>query len=308
MSYNYNNINIFKSHQVIVDDDNLLVIDNNERVAKKIEHLAEQMVKEAHDAESQDILEGFTTGLDAEQVEALTSDAEEAPPAILKAASAPADAAEGERNTSAEALAVVSAQAEEMLAAARREAESIKSHALAEVQADIEKLRQTTLEEAKARGYEEGYQTGIGEVEEQKRSLSEEKKRMEAEYQQMVDELEPKFVDVLTDIYEKVFSVDLKKQHDIIMHLLTSTMHKIEGSSSYLIHVSKEDYSYVNLKKNEVLTTVLPANASIEVVEDLTLDANDCIIETDGGVFDCGLGTQLEDLSQKLKLLSYRRN
>ena len=303
----YNNINIFKSYQVVVNDEDKLVIDNNEKVAKKIEYLSEQIVKEASSAAAEDILEGFTTGLDAEQVEALTSDTEEELPAVIKAA--PAETTAQEQKTSApDALAVVSAQAEEMLAAARREAESIRSNALMEVHTEIENLRKTTLEEAKAQGYEEGYQTGISEVEEQKARLLEEKKQLEAEYQQLIDDLEPKFVETLTDIYEKVFQVDLKKQHDIVIHLLSSTLHKIEGSGNYLIHVSKEDYSYVNLKKKDVLASVLSPNASVEVVEDMTLEPNDCIIETDGGVFDCGLGTQLEDLSQKLRLLSYRKN
>lgn len=144
-------------------------------------------------------------------------------------------------------------------------------------------------------------------MEEQKNQLAQERKRLEAEYQDLVEELEPRFVEALTDIYEKVFRVDLKKEQNIIMHLISSTMHKIEGSNTYLIHVSKEDYPYVSMKKNEVLVTSVSANASVEIVEDMTLGANDCIIETDGGVFDCGLGTQLEELSQKLRLLSYTK-
>ena len=30
------------------------------------------------------------------------------------------------------------------------------------------------------------------------------------------------------------------------------------------------------------------------------------MVETDGGVFDCGLGTELEELTKKLKLLSWQ--
>jgi flagellar assembly protein FliH len=33
----------------------------------------------------------------------------------------------------------------------------------------------------------------------------------------------------------------------------------------------------------------------------------ECIIETDGGVFDCSVGVELEELSRKLKLLSFER-
>lgn len=309
----YNTMGIYKFHQVVVRDQEKLVIDNNEKVAKKIEYLTEQMMKEAAAAENTELLDGFSSGLEAEKVEALTAEGEEDLPAVIKAApseteeTAPVQS-QPARQSAGEALAIVSAQAEEMLSAARREAENIKSHALIEVQVEIENLRRTAMEEARVQGYEDGYQEAVAQVEQERASLLEQKKKMEDEYQQMVSDLEPKFIDTLTDIYEKVFRVDLKKEQDIIMHLISSTMQKIEGSSNYLIHVSKEDYSYVNLKKQDVLVPVVSPNAAIEVVEDITLGANDCIIETDGGVFDCGLGTQLEDLAQKLKLLSYRRN
>ena len=209
--------------------------------------------------------------------------------------------------TSADALAIVSAQAQEVLEAARREAENLKSQAMIEVQQELEAMKNRAYEEGKAQGYDDGYGEAVAQVEEQKNQLAQERKRLEAEYQDLVEELEPRFVEALTDIYEKVFRVDLKKEQNIIMHLISSTMHKIEGSNTYLIHVSKEDYPYVSMKKNEVLVTSVSANASVEIVEDMTLGANDCIIETDGGVFDCGLGTQLEELSQKLRLLSYTK-
>lgn len=291
--------NIFKFNQVIVQNEDTLVIDNNEKVAKRIEYLEELMLKEAKDGEIPDSLDGFTSGLDAEQVEALTADldTEEEPSPIIKA----------EKNDLAEALSIVSAQAQEMLEAARREAENIKSQALIEAQSEIEQLRRDTYEEARSQGYDNGYNEAMAQVEQQKEKLLEEHRKLEAEYQELIDDLEPKFVETLTDIYEKVFQIDLKKEHDIVMHLISSTMHKIEGNSNYLIHVSKEDYPYVNLKKNETLASAVSMNAQIEIVEDVTLGPNDCIIETDGGVFDCGLGTQLEELSQKLKLLSYKR-
>lgn len=40
-------------------------------------------------------------------------------------------------------------------------------------------------------------------------------------------------------------------------------------------------------------------------MKDITLGKGECLIETEGGIFDCGLGTQLSELRQKLKLLSY---
>ena len=282
--------NIYKFHQVNFNEDTLL-IDNNEKIAKKIESLEPQMLKRAVGNSDEEPVDGFLSGLDAEQVDALLSG--------LPEDNIPAGGEDSLENGSTgqsqdasqsagEALALVSAQGQEIIAEAKEEAEKIKEDALRDAQAEIEMLRQSAYEEAKGEGYEAGYKEAIKQVEQQKMQLLEERRQLEEEYQELADNLEPKFVEALTDIYEKVFQVDLQKEHDILMHLIASTMHKMEGSSNYLIHVSKEDYSYVNSKKEELIAASVSANASIELVEDITLGPNDCIIETDGGIFDCG--------------------
>ncbi|NLL77997.1 MAG: hypothetical protein GX235_12265 [Clostridiales bacterium] len=293
--------NIYKFNQVILQNDDALMIDNNEKVAKKIEYLEKLMLKEAKSDDDRDTLDGFSTGLNAEQVDALIADEED--DSVVKASSG----RETEMKASSEALQAVSEQAQRILEEAHSEAESIRSEVMTKAQLEGEELRQRAYEEGKEQGYEAGYNEGVAQIEKQRKRLEEEKIRLEKEYQELVKTLEPKFVETLTDIYEKIFKVDLTKERDIIMHLLSSAMHKIEGSSSYLIHVSKEDYPYVSMKKEELLVSAVPSNASIEIVEDITLGLNDCMIETDGGVFDCGLGTQLEELTQKLRLLSYTK-
>lgn len=312
--YNYNNNNnsynnIYKFHQVNLQADDMLLIDNNEKIAKKIDSLGSQMMKDERfdGSRGEDPLDGFSSGLDPDEVDALLGELENGSgdENIFDQPQEQGETFEPFQD-SGEALSLISAQAQEILASARKEADSIKSGALVEAQVEIENLRQSTYEEARAQGYDEGYHEAIEQVERQKQQLVNEQKRLEDEYQELVRSLEPKFVETLTDIYEKVFQIDLQKEHDIIMHLIASTMHKIEGNSNYLIHVSKEDYPYVNMKKNEMLLSSVSANASVELVEDMTLGPNDCIIETDGGIFDCGLGTQLEELTQKLRLLSYR--
>lgn len=74
-----------------------------------------------------------------------------------------------------------------------------------------------------------------------------------------------------------------------------------------MLHVSKEDYPYVSMQKKQIMAGAVSANSFVEVVEDITLSQNECLIETDNGVFDCGLGTQLSELKQKLRLLSYEK-
>ena len=73
-----------------------------------------------------------------------------------------------------------------------------------------------------------------------------------------------------------------------------------------MIHVSKEDFGYVTMQKKDLLEGI-PGSDTIEIIEDMTLTPNECMIETDGGIFDCSLGTQLQGLMKELKLLSYEK-
>lgn len=293
--------NIYKFNQITVQNDDALMIDNNEKVAKKIEYLEGLMLKEAGSESGTDTLGSFSSGLNAGQVDALLADDEGG--SVIKAVQP--ENAEGE--DAGESLQTVSAQVQEILDKAHGEAEDIKSEALARAQQESEELKQRAFEEGKVKGYDDGYNEGMAKIEAQRKKLEEERVSLEKDYQELVKTLEPRFVESLTDIYEKIFKVDLAKEQNIIVHLISTAMHKIEGGSNYLIHVSKEDYSYVSMKKEELLASAVSSGASIEIVEDITLCSNECMIETDGGVFDCGLGTQLEELSQKLRLLSYAK-
>ncbi len=293
--------NIYKFNQITVQNDDALMIDNNEKVAKKIEYLEGLLLTEAGSESGTDTLGGFSSGLNAGQVDALLADDEGG--SVIKAAQP--ENAEGE--DTGESLQAVSAQVQEMLDRARSEAEDIKSEVLAGAQRESEELKQRAFEEGKVKGYDDGYNEGMAKIEAQRKKLEEERVSLEKDYQELVKTLEPRFIENLTDIYEKIFKVDLAKEQDIIVHLISTAMHKIEGSSNYLIHVSKEDYSYVSMKKEELLASAVSSGASVEIVEDITLCSNECMIETDGGIFDCGLGTQLEELSQKLRLLSYSK-
>ena len=50
------------------------------------------------------------------------------------------------------------------------------------------------------------------------------------------------------------------------------------------------------------LVAGLAISSAVDIIEDLTLAKGECFIEADGGIFDCGLGTQLKELRKKLKV------
>lgn len=188
-------------------------------------------------------------------------------------------------------------EANALLAEAQSKADQIKEETARE--------RERVLEEARQQGYEEGCARARQELEREKAGLQAERRQMEAEYDALVAQVEPEMIKHITGIYEHVFQVDLSSNREILEYLITTAMSRAEGSRNFLLHISKEDYSYVSTRKQQLQSTV-GENAVMEIIEDMTLSRNECMIETENGIIDCGLGTQLAELSRKLKLLSYQ--
>ena len=109
----------------------------------------------------------------------------------------------------------------------------------------------------------------------------------------------------ITGIYEHIFQVELSSHRELLTSLISSVLHNLEGSRSFIIHVSRDDYPYVSMQKKQLAAGVVSENTSVDVVEDLTLGRNACMIETENGIFDCGLGTQLSELKRQLMLLAW---
>ena len=280
--------NLLKRGFTKLVEEDTRVIDMNGLVAKRIRELSAKMQQEEGT--------GFVSGLAADKVEALVTDNENgegAPQTSGNVIKAGEDLQKLKEEAEAEAQKIVEdarAQAACILEDARTQAEAQKADVL-------EQARRQGQQEAKA----EADRT------EAQRTAEYQKKEagLEAEYQKMIDELEPKFVDTITGIYEHIFHVDLHSYREILCYLISSTMRKTEDNRSFLVHVSKEDYPYVSMQKKQIMTGATSPNSTVEIVEDITLGKGECLIETESGIFDCGLGTQLSELRQKLKLLSY---
>ena len=252
-----------------------IIIDTNELALKRLEAIKASMKQSANEGSA----DGFVQGLNAETVELLLTDEEELGPALIKA----------NAHNPEKILADANAEAEAIIQNANARAESILADAKMQAQRALIKA----VEEGKVQGYNEGSQSAMAEL--------------EKIYQKQLDSMEPELVDVITGIYEHIFHVELRSYREILTHLISTTMRKVDGSKNFIIHVSKEDYPFVSMQKKQLAAGVASSSSNVEVVEDMTLTRNECMIETEGGIFDCGLGTQMHELRQRLQLLAYQK-
>lgn len=292
--------NLLKMGFTNVQNDERRVIDSNDLAARRIEELAQKMALEAQAGSmggedgSED---GFMAGLSAEQVEGLLSDDEGGSNVIKANANADRE----------QILSDAQQEAEELLTQAREQAEAEAEQILSDARAQAEAARESITVQARQQGYQEGMHQAEMELARKEQALKERLQAMEAEYEGFVEQLEPRFVDAITGVYEHLFQVELSSYRGILMNLIAATVRQVEGRD-FLVHVSAEDYPYVSMEKKTLTEALASPNATLELVEDITLQHNECMIETEGGIYDCGLGTQLSELAQKLKLLSYEKH
>lgn len=177
---------------------------------------------------------------------------------------------------------------------------------LTDANTEAEKIKQDARILGYQEGYEEASQKADKELTEKKAALELERDQLKKEYEEKVQELEPRFAELFCDLYRHIFQVDFSNYKDIVSQLIISTFQGIDSGKNFIIHVSKADYERVNEQK-KVLQEMVVNNGTIEIIEDYTLKETECLIETDGGIIDCSLDTQLSQLEKEIKLLAYKR-
>lgn len=193
----------------------------------------------------------------------------------------------------------VNKEAERILEEANANAASIIEEA--KIRAEI--LTQEIKKKAEKDGFQEGFKKGTAEIENQKQQLMEERAQQESEYKRQLELLEPELIRVILEVFSKVLHVSLEDKEDVIQHLVTNAVAHIDNSYEFIIRVSKEDYPALKKSKDQIFEEI-PRISTLEIIKDSSLKKNQCLIETDGGVFDCSIDTQLEKLISDIKVLS----
>ena len=282
--------NLYKAGFVHLGED-ARVIDMNAILEKRLKEEAERRSRQP-EHELVAAQDGFTEGLNAEKVDVLLEPDAEA--ASLQNASIQEQ----------EQLKQEIEEARNELASLQAQIEQEKEQA----QLEIDQMKAKAFEEANEQGYQEGYRKGLDSVQELQKQCEDERLQQEQEYQKKLEEMEPLMVDTLCDVYSHIFKVEVKEHKELVLKLLQDTLLKVDGTGSIIVHVAKEDYAYVQEQKGALLEEAGMQSGSVEIVSDAALARAQCMIETEGGVYDCSLDTELAELKRRLMLLAYQKS
>lgn len=258
------------------------IIDYNELIKLKLKNIAND--RENHGNVDAD---GFVNGLKADVVEQLLTGSDE----------------DGETAQSQED---VNNQIAAALEEANEQAQTIRDEAN-EVLAQAHMEARKIIEDAKRTGYEQGAQNAREEynakADELERDYEAKKAQLEKEYNDMKASMEPELVETITEVFKKITYTVAEDNKDIIIGLINGVMKNTDISNEFIIKVSPEDYKFLVNNQGKIYCSV-SKEVTMDIVEDATMKKNQCIIESDTGVYDCSLDIELNNLIEDIKLLS----
>ncbi len=276
--------NLLKQGSVISKTER--VIDYNELIRAKLQSILESKDNASANPDN------FVSGLNADVVEELLTDDQESQENAMAAAQANIDAQKAQAKQMQDA-------AEQMVAEANKKSDSIIS--------DARTQSMVIMNNAREQGYEEGMKQADEEIAKHKAQLDAElarhKAALNAEYEQLKQQMEPELVSVLTEVFRKVTLTVAEDNQEVILHLINGVLKNAEKSREFIIKTSPEDYKFLVSNQGKLYLN-MNKEVTLDIVEDINLKHNECLVETDGGVFNCSLDIELNNLIKKIKLLS----
>ena len=205
---------------------------------------------------------------------------------------------------------------EEILEQARIDSEAIIARAQAEalqITSDANRRADMLFEQKKQLGYQEGVSRLQDEILERKAKLQEEFEQKELELQQMaqalqmdyeakLEVLEADMVDVMIQVFHKVFNIQFDNKKQILLHLIKDTMLGIDACKEFVVRVADGNYKFIESHVADIKEKI-GNDVSIDVVNDRNLEEDDCIIETATGVYNCSIDMVLSNLEKDIKSL-----
>jgi len=192
--------------------------------------------------------------------------------------------------------------AEQAAASAKQILDNAKSSAqkiLADARTESAALAQKAEDAARIKGYDEGYLAGeaaaaalTGEAQ----TVLENARR---EREVILASAEPEMVDLVVKSIQKLLTDTIAYHPDTILYIIRKGLAAATMGGDIKIRVSAEDYETVHENREQILA-LAGGEAGNALVKDAALSPGDCVIETDYGNIDCGLGQQFESLKENL--------
>ncbi len=190
-------------------------------------------------------------------------------------------------------------QAEAIIGSARLEAEEI----LEEARQQADAFRESARHEGYDEGFLQGQAQAVAKAEEAREEYERQLESMRLDYEAKEQGMERELVEVISDVISRAFLAEMSDDRDVMLHLVDQALSHAENSREFLIRVNEANFEFLSEHKSELQEKV-GAGIKLDLIKDPLMDEGACMIETDGGVFDVSMDTQMRNLIKKIRGLS----
>ncbi len=171
------------------------------------------------------------------------------------------------------------------------------------IESEIQDKETQILNDARKRGYQDGWDEGI-------KKGSEEVKRLIERIQIILDtaiqkrneifvETEQQIIGLVLLIAKKVIKVISENQKNVVINNVIQALRKLKSRGEVAIRVNLSDLELTSQHKRDFIEMV-EGIKSIKILEDSTVDRGGCIIDTDFGSIDARISSQLHEIEDKI--------
>lgn len=278
-----------------MENDDKKIIDSNEAVTIKLEQIRKTITNKRGGKGD------FSLGLNPENVEELLT-GENGENILEEAGEQAAYTIEPDED--------MLRMADNIIAEAKAKAKSIVQSAemdAARLVADAGNEAEAVKKAAHEEGFKQGRNDGVKSLNDEKQKLeaeyNEKAKELSVQYEKKVKEIEPELVEVMIDVFSSITKELSADRKDMILTLIDKVISGTEASKNYIIKVCKEDAAFLRENRDSIMKRI-GRDVHLEIVEDISMKRNECLIDTDLGIYDCGLDIQLENLVKSLRILA----
>jgi flagellar biosynthesis/type III secretory pathway protein FliH len=118
--------------------------------------------------------------------------------------------------------------------------------------------------------------------------------------EQMIARHAPEIVRLALEIAEKIIGKSLLAEPEIIASVLERARREVVEARRIFVHINPEDYELLSEIRPDLLKTGNNAGRVVEIVRDENLGRGGCRLETEIGVVDATVATQLSELRRQL--------
>jgi flagellar assembly protein FliH len=173
----------------------------------------------------------------------------------------------------------------------------------AEVRRSLEGERQEALAKGKEEGRVEGYAEGKAEADRLIERTQTVLERAQDKRGEILSETERQIIDLVLLITRKVVKVISENHREVVVANVLEALHKVRDRGTVIVRVNLADVKLTTEHTKEFIKA-LEGITSIQVQEDTSIDVGGCIIETDFGEIDARIASQLAELETKIMEIS----